>query len=111
MRFITEFELEYPYTLFQMENLKFSLQEGLGNKIAESFQWKEIGTTTINGPVKYKASIEIEAFPMDKWIEFRDNIIAESRKGRSNRTNNIIKMIEELESHGKEHYEQSKTTK
>lgn len=70
MRFITEFELEYPYTLFHMENLKFSLQEGLGNKIAESFQWKEIGYTRLEGPVKYKASIEIEAFPMDKWVEF-----------------------------------------
>ena len=75
MRFITEFELEYPYTLFQKENLKFSLQEGLGNKIAESFQWKEIGYTRLEGPVKYKASIEIEAFPTDKWIEFKKRLL------------------------------------
>lgn len=96
MRFITEFELEYPYNLFEIENMKISLQEGFGNKIAESFQWKEIGTATIKGPVKYKASIEIEAFPMDKWIEFKQKLLMECGMPEPNGVA-ILEMIKDLE--------------
>jgi hypothetical protein len=100
MRFITQFELEYPYTLFDMENLKFTLQEGLGNKIADSFNWNEIGTTVSKGPVKYKAFIEIEAFPMDKWMEFKSKLL-EHFCVYPGSTTKMLEFIKELESFGK----------
>lgn len=113
MRFITEFELSTP---FEIKNYKSLRERGsaewLGLDIAKALGWKIRGETTMQGPIAERHTLEIEAFPMDKWLEFRNNIIAESRKGRSNRTNNIIKMIEDLESLGKpEHYEQSKSSK
>lgn len=100
MRFITEFELEYPYSLFQIENMKHALQNGLGNKIADSFKWKELGATTIQGPVKHKASIEIEAFPMEKWKEFKTKLFNMLLQDNVS-TKYFDKLIEELESFGK----------
>lgn len=100
MRFITEFELDYPYSLFEIENMKFTLQEGFGNKIAESFEWKETGATTIKGPVKYKASIEIEAFPMDKWVRFKERLMVYVGNDAAE-VEFVSEIIEELESFGK----------
>lgn len=101
MRFITEFELEYPYTLDKPERYKSGMDHEMGKLLHESFGWKSKGNAK-----KERFTLELEAFPMDKWIEFKNNIISESRKGRSNRTNNIIKMIEELESFGAENNKQ-----
>lgn len=102
MRFITEFELWSP---FEIKNYKGLREKGsaewLGMDIAKAFGWDKKNGLVLNNPVAERHSLEIEAFPMDKWIEFRDRIIEESRKGRSNRTNNIMQMFNELESFGK----------
>lgn len=96
MRFITEFELKHPYTPTRGYNSKKEMQDEMGKMIGVSFGWKEKALSAFT-----RHTLEIEAFPMEKWIEFKQNIIAASRRGRSNRTNDIIEMIEELESFGK----------
>lgn len=96
MRFITEFELKFPYQLSVLETYKVKGQMlDIGNQIGDAFDWQNE-----HDEEKDKYSLEIEAFPMGKWVEFRDKIIEESRKGRSNRTNNIMQMFKELESYG-----------
>lgn len=98
MRFITEFIVpERAYGRRDYVPEKRHLSElKMGNMLAELFGWQN----PVNQNLEHHR-LEIEAFPMDKWIEFRNKIIEESRKGRSNRTNNIIEMIKELESFGK----------
>src|SRR6266536_4788358 len=108
MRFITEFECKGD----KMENnpsdiksRKASRECKLGNLIAKSFGWDE------KGIAKEKWTLEIEAFPMDKWIEFKRKLFMECGMPEPNGMA-ILEMIKELEFHGKpEHYEQSKTTK
>lgn len=102
MRFITEFELtpdEIKYTKAPtFDYRKQWAEHNLGGQISFTFGFKETGYINTDGYAGELRTLEIEAFPIDKWIEFREKIIAESMKGRSNRTNNIIKMFEELES-------------
>jgi hypothetical protein len=77
MRFITEFELLTP---FEIKNYKSLREKGtaewLGLDIARAFGWQQKGETTLHGPVSERHSLEIEAFPMDKWIEFRKRLLA-----------------------------------
>lgn len=101
MRFITEFIVpESAYGRRERRDYvpeKRHLSElKMGNMLAELFGWQN----PVNHNLEHHR-LEIEAFPMDKWLEFRNKIIEESRKGRSNRTNNIIQMFQELESFGK----------
>jgi hypothetical protein len=78
MRFITEFELEpnryakYPHLI--IKSYKSLYEAKIGDKIAEAFGWDEKGTTTITGPVKEHFKLEIEAFPIDKWVEFKKRL-------------------------------------
>jgi hypothetical protein len=77
MRFITEFELLTP---FEIKNYKSLREKGtaewLGLDIARAFGWQQKGETTLRGPVSERHSLEIEAFPMDKWMEFRKRLLA-----------------------------------
>ncbi|HEX2549359.1 MAG TPA: hypothetical protein VHM20_05995 [Gammaproteobacteria bacterium] len=66
MRFITEFELEYPYTLDKPERYKSGMDHEIGKLIHDTFGWKSKGNAK-----RERFTLEIEAFPMDKWIEFK----------------------------------------
>jgi|ERR1044072_20168 hypothetical protein len=71
MRFITEFELRPPETTDKMEAYKGRGEFEIGQLIAQSFGWKQVGQMATTGPAILKSSLEIEAFPIDKWIEFK----------------------------------------
>jgi hypothetical protein len=73
MKFITEFEVpEYfennkrmPY----VPQKRHACEVAIGNMIADSFGWQN--------PVNHNLDhhrLEIEAFPMDKWIEFKQKL-------------------------------------
>jgi len=79
MRFITEFELDSPYTESNLEWHKFRyIATEMGLLIEKSFGLNHRGCTTLNpsDSVKERFFLEIEAFPMDKWIEFKDRLMA-----------------------------------
>lgn len=69
MRFITEFKVDelecdlpgHPSASYRREGCN----NKLGNLIGDCFKWE----TPVNGD-KLRHRLEIEAFPMDKWIEF-----------------------------------------
>lgn len=100
MRFITEFELPYPYTLDKpyahMERAKCDM----GQLIQETFEWKEKQYKKYNELEVNKWTLEIEAFPMDKWIEFKNKLWGECTMPCPNGTD-ILEMLKELESFGK----------
>lgn len=78
MRFITEFELDG--TKFDAAEIPYRQEIGeaeMGALIAKAFDWDRKGITTLakTDPVKEKFTLEIEAFPMDKWIEFKNNLL------------------------------------
>lgn len=100
MRFITEFDVkdiaEANRDRF-VKTYKSRCDLEIGAYISEAFGWQN----PINGD-KEHYRLEIEAFPMDKWIEFKVNIIKQL-----NSLNGIINplqfmtLLEELESFGK----------
>lgn len=75
MRFITEFEVSKSIDLEKLSFLlpdKKSIRElGIGKKIGSAFGWEHLydGNSATN-----KYTLEIEAFPMDKWIKFKAGI-------------------------------------
>lgn len=101
MRFITEFELR---SKFEIERYKTLRQRGsaewLGFDIAKAFGWQEQGETTLIGPVSERHTLEIEAFPMDKWIEFKNKLFTELAHTTANRVY-LLEIIKELESFSK----------
>lgn len=100
MRFITEFEL---LTKFQIENYKTLRARGaaewIGLDIAKAFGYQVKGETTLGGPVSERHTLEIEAFPMDKWIEFKNLLLGELYSTEVCRQD-IIDKLQELESFG-----------
>jgi len=76
MRFITEFELEPPrnYDMVLLR-CKESGKRDLADLIEKSFGWEERGVTTLHGPVKEKYTLEIEAFPIKDYLDFKVNLI------------------------------------
>lgn len=78
MRFITEFELGIPYKGPQEQYFKGNMQLKLGGMIADSFGWKERIFTDPQPNIEdmKRWSLEIEAFPMDKWVEFKKRFLA-----------------------------------
>src|ERR1044072_6020245 len=79
MRSITEFEfspnpMEHEAAReYRIGNIKNAQERHLGWVIAKSFGWDVKGVTALTktDPVKQWFTLEIEAFPMDKWIEFK----------------------------------------
>lgn len=100
MRFITEFELNHPYTPTRENNSKKEMLEGMGKMIGESFGWNEKSSVAFT-----RHTLEIEAFPMDKWVEFKQRLFSEI--ATCNDTDfpvdgaRILSWIKELESFGK----------
>lgn len=101
MRFITEFEL---WSRFEIKNYKGLREKGsaewLGMDIAKAFGWDKKNGLVPNNPVAERHSLEIEAFPMEKWIEFKANILNISDLD-SIQYKTLIDLISELESFGK----------
>lgn len=103
MRFITEFEL---LTKFEIENYKTLRARGaaewVGLDIAKAFGYQLKGETTLHGPVSERHTLEIEAFPMDKWVEFKTSLLSYlAIHGSFNSGVHVLEMIKALESHGK----------
>lgn len=108
MRFIVEFELEHHHisdafamnAIYERKNV---LQSDLGDKIAELFGWKGIGEAKvkeIGTELKEKHTLEIEAFPMGKWVEFKKKLFTHFQLQEINPVK-TFEMIKELESFGK----------
>lgn len=97
MRFITEFKVPesaqsdkgYIPEKRHLSELK------MGNMLAESFGWKN----PVNHNLDYH-SLEIEAFPMDKWVEFKMALFTELQAHNVDQIK-ILQLIKELESFGK----------
>lgn len=100
MRFITEFELKHPYMPTREINSKIEMQGEMGKMIGKSFGWQESATVAFT-----RHTLEIEAFPMDKWLEFKRKLFLEFKQkeftSQPISQDAIWEMIKELESFGK----------
>ena len=105
MRFITEFETDDSNYVKGIK--KIHGEENIGHEIARSFGWNERGVTKLDPAVRviHIHKLEIEAFPMDKWIEFKQKLFThvyeEGRQGVALNQVRILELIKELESYGK----------
>lgn len=73
MRFITEFKLN-EYTkddIGYLSNKKYASGMELGKLVADTFGWQN---PVLENELRYR--VEIEAFPMDKWVEFKKRLFA-----------------------------------
>lgn len=102
MRFITEFELHTP---FEIKNYKGLREKGsaewLGLDISKAFGWNKRSEIKASGATIETHKLDIEAFPMDKWIEFKNKLfehIVDTNHFVSG--TRILEMIKELEFHG-----------
>jgi hypothetical protein len=102
MRFITEFEslydgMNHPKHSKVIKDYEGRGQMDIGNMIAQSFGWKQ-NERRFN----VLHSLEIEAFPMDKWIEFKNKLFTylSDTDGMVSGTR-ILQMVKDLESFGK----------
>lgn len=95
MRFITEFELGVPgWSGMTEDSHKAHCKLQLGVNVAEAFGWQN----PVNGDNDHY-KLEIEAFPMDKWMEFKQELnVLLSNNCTSWAISEIYKRIEELES-------------
>lgn len=93
MRFITEFELaegNINNSHLSIEARKDSEMK-MGFEIGNVFGWE----SPVSGhPLRHK--LAIEAFPMDKWIEFKNKLHLELLNGKPS-GDNIRELLEELE--------------
>lgn len=103
MRFITDFKVsgeELKYTPNPViEHRKSCAEDILGNDISNAFSFKELGTIEESGLAGLYQTLEIEAFPMDKWESFKRNILYYTE--RCEYKHLILLLFEELESFGK----------
>lgn len=102
MRFITEFETDDSNYVKGIK--KIHGEENIGHEIAKVFGWDERGLTTLakDSPIKHIYKLEIEAFPMDKWIEFKQKLFTYLlESGPMVSGTHILEIIKGLESFGK----------
>lgn len=94
MRFITEFEImEHEKKEYHISDRKKAYYEPkFAKKITDAFGWQN----PVEGDWRHY-KLEIEVFPMDKWVEFKRNVIILG----SSEALQILDMIMELESFGK----------
>lgn len=99
MRFITEFESTYGGESQKkyIERIPYWEERGqadLGNLIAKSFGWKQREVLS-----ETRHTLEIEAFPIDKWVEFKRTLFM--HLGATGFYEDTFKqLIKELESYG-----------
>ena len=99
MKFITEFESTYEGQSSRkyVEKIPYWEERGqanMGNMIAKSFGWekREVLSET-------RHTLEIEAFPVDKWEEFKRHLFA--NLGATGLYEPVFKdLIHKLESYG-----------
>lgn len=106
MRFITEFEMTpelhkrraNPNIAEHIKTWKERGQLKLGEMIPESFGWTE---SLVDLKVRY--TVEIEAFPMDKWVEFKKKLASQfvNDSYAGDGFTEVFELIKELESFGK----------
>jgi len=116
MRFITEFalsELQIKHARDQsVEYHKSICDRKIGTMISESFEWnnrdisRTIQANDNNAHSEIKMgetfTLEIEAFPMDKWVEFKQKVFSEMLEmGPMFSGVRMLELIKELESFGK----------
>lgn len=104
MRFITEFELSSPFEIINYKGLRErGSAEWLGLDIAKAFGWEKKDGIIPDNPTAERHALEIEAFPMDKWIEFKQKLASLFRNDdyAGNGFEDISNLIKELESFGK----------
>lgn len=100
MRFITEFKIEDYHAKDNFASKTISgrqnmLQSDIGDMLADSFGWQN----PVNGnDLHYR--LEIEAFPMDKWMLFKTKLFHRLLQDNIP-TKYFSHLIEELESFGK----------
>lgn len=97
MRFITEFKVPESAQSNKryIPDKRYLSELKMGNMLAESFGWEN----PVNHDLDYHR-LEIEAFPMDKWVEFKQKLIENFADDISARSILSI-LIEQLESFGK----------
>lgn len=104
MKFITEFELtpdEIKYTKAPtFDYRKQWAEHNLGGQISFSFGFKETGYINADGYAGERRTLEIEAFPMDKWVEFKQKLTGAINYDVQ-LMRNVVDAITELESFGK----------
>ena len=104
MRFITEFKLpEYQLKVESRKNVIIESyaarhKADIGNTIGDAFGWEN---PVNDNHLHYK--LDIEAFPMDKWVEFKHKLASLFRNDdyAGNGFEDIAVLIKELESFGK----------
>jgi hypothetical protein len=108
MRFKWEFKLSEQELNGAVDHLfykKSDNEAAIGHMIAETFGWQTRRETTPNGPITERHTLQIEAFPIDKWIEFKNKIFdainaSHVHNGPVNGLK-ILEAIKTLESFGK----------
>lgn len=100
MRFITEFESTYGGESQKMyiEKIPYWEERGqaeIGDLIVKSFGWKQHEVLS-----EMRHTLEIEAFPMDKWVEFKKNLYELFHKNGLILSGGVLEhMLRELESY------------
>lgn len=97
MRFISEFEeLHHDFIHRNVADIKVDAERDLGHFLAQRFGW--------NTPHPCHHTLEIEAFPADKWVEFKNklfnHIVFNNGEDKPVDEIKILKWIKELESYG-----------
>lgn len=101
MTFKAEFEISGPYTKSGLESHKGYAYCELGALIGNSFGWHERRPTIVTNPEAERYKLEIEAFPMDKWIEFKQKLYELFHKNELILSGGVLEhMLKELESYG-----------
>jgi hypothetical protein len=106
MRFTTEFEREIlviPDAEFISNVPHVSKLRGqceLGEMISNVFGWKENTVKMYGGKEMNRWSLEIEAFPMDKWVEFKQRLLLYIERSGGDAIHSL-QIIKDLESVGK----------
>jgi hypothetical protein len=98
MRFITEFESTHggESQLRYIEQIPYWQERGeadMGTMIGRSFGWKQHEVLS-----EIRHTLEIEAFPMDKWVEFKQKLSTAIRYGHG--VSSTESLLQELESFG-----------
>lgn len=105
MRFITEFKVsgeELKYTPNPViDHRKSCAEDELGSDISKAFSFKELGTIEESGLAGMYQQLEIEAFPMDKWVDFKQKLYELFHKNGLILSGGVLEhMLKELESYG-----------
>jgi hypothetical protein len=110
MRFITEYKQDdtnWDKNPSIIGYRKMQAEEKIGHLIANTFGWTERGETMLDATsfVILTHTLDIEAFPMDKWVEFKNRLFGHidfcNEEDRPVDEIRVLQLIKELESFGK----------